>query len=158
MRRKLTWMITFKELVWSQGLPPFLKDVHILWRGGFMFFMCMLWLMFGFLMCFLSCLPSVQMPVQVSKQALYYRLNMSPIPAFVWHLVGTNNFCLSAGLRNLRFNKHHLWQPGFQSVQSIVGMASHLLAKDDGNIFHLLQHLSVSYLGSSPPRKKVVFI
>lgn len=138
MRRKLTWMVTFKELVWSQGLPPFLKYVLILWGGGFMFFMCMLWLMFGFFkkMCFLSCLPSLKMPVQVSKQALYYRLNMSPIPAFVWHLVGTNNFCLSAGLRNLRFNKHHLWQPGFQSVQSRVRNGLESACKDDGNIFY----------------------
>lgn len=120
MRRKLTWMVAFKELVWSQGLLPFLKDICILWRCGFMFVMCMLCLMLGFVMSFLTCLPSLQMLVQVSKQTLYYGLNMSPVPAFVQHLVGNNNFCLSSRLRNLRFSKHHLRQSGSLSLQSTV--------------------------------------
>lgn len=61
-----------------------------------------------FLMFFLACLPIFQMPLQVSKQTLYYGLKMSAVPAFVWHSFGTNNFYLSAELRNLRFSKHHL--------------------------------------------------
>lgn len=118
--RKLTWMVAFEQLVRSQGLPPFLKGICISWRDGFMFVMCMLCLMFGFVVSFLACLPSLQMPVQVSKQTLYYGLNMSPVPAFMWHLVGTNNFCLSARLRNLRFSKRHLRQSGSLSLRNTV--------------------------------------